>query len=140
MKNSPFVPSVQTTSEQKLSAMKPDTSILSGKILEPGQGIVVDGKKPDYVVPAYESDNDGIWRQGRLKFINKALSEVVEELNRYLTKNIIIGDDGLKDIKINAYFKIKNREEFVTTLESVYPIAHRSFSDGTVVLFFDNAS
>jgi transmembrane sensor len=139
-KNRPFVSTVQTASEQELLSMKPDSSIFSGKVLEPGQGVVVDGKKPEYVVTSYDLDNDGIWRQGRLKFSNKALSEVVEELNRYLTKNIIIGDDGLNDIKINAYFKIKNREEFVATLESVYPIAHRSFSDGTVVLFFDNAS
>ena len=140
MKNGPFVPSVQTTSEQKLSAMKPDASILSGKVLEPGQEIVVDGKKSEYVLTSYDSDNNGIWRQGRLKFINKELSEVVEELNRYLTKKIIIGDDGLRDIKINVYFKIKNRKDFVTTLESVYPIAHRSLPDGNVVLFFDNAS
>ena len=140
MKNGPFVPSVQTTSEQKLSAMKSDTSILSGKVLEPGQEIVVDGKKPEYVVTSYDSDNNGIWRQGRLKFIDKALSEVVEELNRYLTEKIIIGDDGLKNIKINVYFKIKNRQDFVATLESVYPIAHRSLPDGNVVLFFDNAS
>ena len=128
------VPSVQPTSSQKLLAMRSETSILSGKVLEPGQEIVVDDKKAEYVLTSYDSSNVAPWREGRLNFQSKALSEVIDELNRYLTNEIIIGDNDLKDLNVNVYFKLKNRKDFVRTLENAFPITSRTLSNGKVVL------
>ena len=119
--------------EQKLMARK-------GEILESGQEMEVDTHKIKYVTKSlYTNSVNSVksvnaWKEGRLNFQNKPLFDVIEELNRYVDNKIIIGDETLKNININVYFKIKNRKDFVTTLAKAFPAISHTVSNGRIVL------
>jgi len=120
---------------QKLVAEKSDTHLaLSKKILGPGQKMEVDKQKAEYVIKPVDVKIDNAWQEGRLNFQNKPLSDVIEELNRYVDRKITIGDNSLKNINVNVYFKIKNRKDFITTLSRAFPVISHTVSNGKIVL------
>jgi len=63
------------------------------------------------------------WRQGRLVFDNEPLDSVVNEVNRYLTKKIVIGDDaGLADLRVSGIFRVGSVSSFAAALETSFPV------------------
>ena len=128
------VPVVQPTAEQKFLARKSSGNILSSEGLGPGQEIVVYEQNAEYILKSFDLENSSTWREGRLNFQNRPLPEVIEALNRYLINKIIV-DDDLKDLNVSVYFEIKNRKEFVATLEKAFPVASRIAPNGQIVLF-----
>jgi transmembrane sensor len=127
------IPAVQPKPEQKFLARISGESILSSELLGPGQDIEVNNQTAEYTINPFDFENGGEWRKGRLNFQNKPLQVVIEELNRYLSNEIIIEDD-LKDLNVNVYFNLKHRKDFVATLEKAYPITSRTASNGQIVL------
>jgi transmembrane sensor len=128
------VAAVQPTAEQKFLARKSSGNILSSEGLGPGQEIVVYEQNAEYILKSFDLENSSTWLEGRLNFQNRPLPEVIEALNRYLINKIIV-DDDLKDLNVSVYFEIKNRKEFVATLEKAFPVASRIAPNGQIVLF-----
>jgi len=76
------------------------------------------------------------WRQGRLVFDNEPLDSVVDEVNRYLTNKIVIGDDaGLADLRVSGIFRVGSVSSFAAALETSFPVeAQPKDNAGQVVL------
>jgi len=76
------------------------------------------------------------WRQGRLVFDNEPLDSVVNEVNRYLTQKIVIGDDaGLADLRVSGIFRVGSVSNFAAALETSFPVEAQPEDDaGQVVL------
>jgi len=106
----------------------------SKKVLESGQEIIVDEKKMKYEVKTVDIQSVRTWQEGRLDFQDTPLLDVIKELNRYLENKIVLGDARLKDIRINVYFKIKNRKDFISTLKLVIPMTSYTNLNGQTVL------
>jgi transmembrane sensor len=64
------------------------------------------------------------WTKGRLIFNRQPLAEVVEEINRYSDRKIVIGDSKLADVPISGTFKPGDIASFVAALED-YQMARR---------------
>lgn len=68
------------------------------------------------------ADTDRIlsWHGGRISFQEWPLTRVIEEYNRYTTNKVRVeGGDG---ILFSGSFTLENREELISTLESVYDV------------------
>jgi transmembrane sensor len=74
------------------------------------------------------------WRRGQLVFVRRPLGEVVDEINRYSEKKIVVADAALADAPITGGFPEGDVEAFVRAVQS-YGLANvSSDSDSKVVL------
>ena len=56
------------------------------------------------------------WMRHDIAFTSKPLSDVTDELNRYLEKPIVIQDDGLRTLRISGIFNAYDAESFLAFL------------------------
>ncbi|NNF99435.1 MAG: DUF4880 domain-containing protein [Desulfobacteraceae bacterium] len=103
-------------------------------VLDAGQEITVYAKEADYHVTSVDIEYMDTWRRGRLYFRNAALEDVVDEINRYLDRKLVLGDELLRDLRISIIFNIKDRNHFVTTLEKTIPIIAQYTSNNKITL------
>ena len=62
------------------------------------------------------------WRTGMIRFDEQPLAKVVEELNRYSAKQIIIDDESIADLNIYVIVKLDAIDQTLTGLEYSLPI------------------
>jgi transmembrane sensor len=88
-------------------------------IVGAGNSVVFD----DVEVESVEQKSDEIltkklyWIKGYLSFDDEPLSEVIAELSRYTSLNIVIADESIRSIKVGGFYPIDNLETVFTTLE-----------------------
>lgn len=74
------------------------------------------------------------WEEGCLAFAGEPLSEVVAQLNRYSTTQLVIGDPKLASLIIGGRFKVSDLEVVLNFLRTTFGIQVRRVSDGTLSL------
>lgn len=96
--------------------------------LEPGERLVAKAN----LAPAVETTNANeatSWRRGQLIFRDRPLADVVEEMNRYSTQQIVLdGDDPrVLEMQVSGVFNTGRASSFVKALETMHPLkAERS--------------
>ena len=127
----PVTPGKQPEPQEKKKA---DTSTrrpgLPQVILSSGQSVTIDEQETVHEIKTIDTKRGTSWRNGRLYFQRAPLSEIIDEINRYLENKIVIGDDRLKDIRISLNFDIKHRSSFLNALKDTIPSASHINSDG----------
>jgi len=108
---------------------------LAMEVVEQGEQLLFDASETAHEVKTVEVHRISAWQEGRLDFQNAPLSEVIGELNRYVETPMVIGDPDLGDMTISLFFKIKDRKDFLNTLEKVIPITYRATSDGRIIIY-----
>ncbi|MBW2370370.1 MAG: FecR domain-containing protein [Deltaproteobacteria bacterium] len=102
-----------------------------------GQSMVVDENKHVYQVKqvkAADIKRISAWREGKLDFDSAPLADVIDQINRYVDKKIVFGDDTLKPIRISVILKIRDSKHFLTSLEELFPIDARPSAQNTIIL------
>lgn len=79
-------------------------------------------------------ERETAWQAGRLIFEDHSLAEVLESLNTYSHKKILLGDAKLNGIKITGVFKTGDNERVVQTLKSYFSFRMSSDEQGNMVL------
>lgn len=74
------------------------------------------------------------WKHQVLEFVERPLSEIVEEFNRYNTRQITISDEELLDTEITATFRSYNLDGFVRLLELTGPVKATVQDDESITL------
>lgn len=69
------------------------------------------------------------WRQGRLVFDNRPLSEVLGELERYRRGRIVILDRAAGAIPVTGSFAVADTDAALKTIEQTLPVRLRRLSD-----------
>ncbi len=120
---------------RKSIPIKPDQENFTlEKTLTPGQEVIVDNVKPEFNLHEADIERINAWRFGIIDFDKASLEDVLTEVNRYLNRKIIIGDDQLKDIRISMVFKVENSKYFLETLIKTFPITVKSVPTGEFIL------
>ena len=57
------------------------------------------------------------WRQGMLAFDDEPLSDVIEEVSRYTSSKIIIGDPNIRTLRVGGYYPIGKIHAIFDALE-----------------------
>ncbi len=73
------------------------------------------------------------WRNGQIRFENETLREVVQELNRYTGKKILIEDTAIMDIKVFAAVRLDRIDLALTSFEKTLPVKVVRHFDRTVL-------
>lgn len=93
--------------------------------LRPGQQLLAAADAPAVVRPA-NVEQAVSWRTGRVIFSDEPLGQVVQEINRYSRRKVVLDDPSLADLRVSGIFRAGSVDNFVTALDSAFPIASRS--------------
>jgi len=67
----------------------------------------------------------------RVFFENERLASAIEEMNLYSSRKITV-DPAVADLKINGMFRTDNRAGFLEALETAFPVAVRTDTQGGI--------
>jgi transmembrane sensor len=75
------------------------------------------------------------WTRGRLVFRNTRLVEAIEQVNRYSTKKVRLGDPGLGDLRVAGNFIAGDSDLIVDALASALPLRVVDGGEKEIILF-----
>ena len=99
------------------TAIPPPTSLDAGAIARTSNSEVL--VRPDAVA---EAEKLLSWRRGYLYFDNMSLADAVAEFNRYNTRQIVIVDPDIADLRIGGNFRANNIDAFLDLMQNGFPI------------------
>ena len=73
------------------------------------------------------------WRSGMLRFDREPLYQVIQELNRYSRKKILIEDAAIMEISVYASVSVKELDSALNALEQLLPIEITKHYDRIVI-------
>ena len=105
--------------------------------LEPGERLVA---KANFA-PAVENTNADeatSWRRGQLIFRDRPLADVVEEMNRYSTQQIVLDPDDSRvlEMQVSGVFNTGRASSFVTALETMHPLKAKRSGQNELTLMW----
>jgi transmembrane sensor len=74
------------------------------------------------------------WRSGRLEYIMEPLGSVIEDVNRYTSRRIVIADSRLKDLVFTGTISSDRVDEWAATLAGPFHVRTHIDADGVVRL------
>lgn len=83
-----------------------------------GSQLVAPARVADWRVTAANVVVETSWTRGQLIFDDASLASVVEELNRYSGKKIVLDDPALETARVSGVFRPGQVESFVRTVEA----------------------
>ncbi len=132
---------IRPAEETILPVAAPAASLIAGqKIILPATEI---SDRPDEGVHAMQvtslvSDIDtadvALWREGRLKYVEARLSDVVADLNRYYRGEIILGDDEVGELEFTASLRSSDIDKLLQAIDINLPVAAVRRPNGRVIL------
>ena len=99
--------------------------------------------KPDSQPKVLNADMERVvgWREGRLVFRDDALRDVVQEINRYSTRKLVLNDDArLDNIRVGGVFATGSTSSFVEAMEMLYPVKAKPAADGHIALLWRDST
>jgi transmembrane sensor len=133
---------VDVTTDEVATSRSPDThsgriaaeTITSPVRLMAGQQAVRDPSRAGLTVVDINIAAATSWREGRLEYVMEPLSGVVEDVNRYATRHILIQDPSLGEMIFTGTIFIDRVDEWAMTLPAALPVTTSVSADGTVAL------
>ncbi len=126
---------VAVTVQRGLVEVRPD--LPSGATpfrLRPGQGLShVEGQADDVRVAAVAVDEVMGWRQGRLIYRDRPLSEIVGDLNRLFPRPVKLGDDRAADMRLSGVLIVDEQDAMVDRLSHLLPVRTTTTDDAIVI-------
>ena len=104
--------------------------------LAPGEQLVIDAKSQRREKAWVDAQRAVGWSRGRLYFDGTPLAQVLDEVNRYLTTRIVLGDETLARTPIGGSFVAGgDAASFVDALAAILPIHSESVGGDRIVLY-----
>jgi transmembrane sensor len=106
------------------------------EVLVPGQQLQIDHSLDRHQTIAVDVAAVTSWSSGRLIFDGMPLYQVLDEVNRYASTKVILGDSALADIPIGGNFVAGgDTAEFVETLAAALPLRTVRTGANEIALF-----
>ncbi len=74
------------------------------------------------------------WRFGELAYVGASLKSVIEDVNRYSDRRIVLADSTLEQSPYSGTVFVRSIDDWVQALIVVYPLQVRRETDGTLIL------
>jgi transmembrane sensor len=99
------------------------SSLQTTPVLRAGQAAVTTRSGLEMrAVSSEEVDRELAWQSGMLSFADSTLTEATAEFNRYNSRQLVVSDPAIADIRVAGYFRANNIDGFVRVLESEFAI------------------
>jgi len=108
---------------------------ISGKteILHGGDSIHIDSNGSAGSIALFDPMDVLAWRSGKLRFAETPLNEVVDELNRYFKRKIILRDQSLSMLPVTGEFDATDQAAAIDAIKLVFNL-ESEIEDGAIVL------
>lgn len=111
------------------------------QLLAPGRELILPIRSPaQTVAAAMIAPSDPVrslsWEGGQLVFEDESLSTVVERMNRYAERPLVIGDAAAARLRVSGVFRAGDTDALVQGLAAAFDVKARNGPDG-VTLFKD---
>lgn len=102
--------------------------------LYPGEQALITASYTE--VTPVKLDTIATWRFGRLEYKNVTIAEIVEDLNRYLPKTIVVQDETLRQqhCPVTSVLQLQDRDGMLDALSLTCPIRWKSLSDDVILI------
>lgn len=107
--------------------------------LDPGEQLVMSSSGAPRVSHV-DIERVTAWERGEIVFDNEPLASVIERLNRYGPRHIIVGDDHTGSLRISGVFHEGDVDGFVSTIAAYLSVSAHERPDGDVILTYDASS
>jgi len=114
-------------------AVGPVTQLPAGSIAQAGSAGVLVRHSSVAEAETYVS-----WRSGYIALRDTELADAVAEFNRYNTKQLVIADPSIAEIRVGGNLRAANVEAFVRVLEEGFPV--RAEDQGNRIVLTGKAS
>lgn len=94
-------------------------------LLAAGDGITLDDTGFKGKIERFDEETVLAWREGKARFIGDPLVTVVDELNRYFSTPIVLGDRSLENLPVTGEFDIQDQQTAVTALAIAFSLEQR---------------
>jgi transmembrane sensor len=74
------------------------------------------------------------WVDGRLEYRNTSLRSVIEDVNRYTTKPIVVSDEELRDLQYTGTVQLEEADNWLLGLPAAFPLTVELNDRGQFVL------
>ncbi len=102
--------------------------------LMPGQEFIADIDLPKTArIQAADVGQTLSWQGGQLNFVDESLGSAVEQINRYASQPILLGDTKVASIQVNGVFDAGDTETFVEAITRAGLVVE-SHKDGKIVV------
>ena len=103
--------------------------------LVPGEQISIDGRTNQRVRRFVDANVTTSWTQGRHIFRGTPLHMAIDEVNRYATKKVRLGDPSLGDLPVSGNFIVGDSEVVVDAFAALLPLRAVEAGDREIILF-----
>ena len=103
--------------------------------LDPGEQLVMSSSGAPRV-SRVDIERVTAWERGEIVFDNEPLASVIQRMNRYGPRRIIVGDDRAASLRISGVFHEGDVDGFVSTIAAYLSVMARERPDGDVVLTY----
>ena len=107
--------------------------------LDPGEQLVMSSSEAPRISHV-DVERVTAWERGEIVFDNEPLASVVERMNRYGPRHIIVGDDSTGKLRISGVFHEGDVDGFVSTIAAYLSVRAHERPDGDVVLIYHTAT
>jgi transmembrane sensor len=101
--------------------------------MSPGQ-ILDSAPAAPMTVTVADASRTTSWRDGVAVFVDTRLADVVAEMNRYTSVQIVVADSVASELHVSGVFKTGDVERFADSVTKVFPLSVDRSSDGVIVL------
>ncbi len=108
------------------------------KLLEAGYQVEADSTGTLSDIKPVQGAMPGGWRNGRLSYEDVSLGELTADINRYYGPGVIIGDEVLNSLRVNASFPPNQVKQMLSALASSHSMSASFLDDGKIVLRADD--
>lgn len=99
----------------------PAASVSEPILLAAGERALSDALGVRKLVPI-DVDEAATWRQGRLEYIGEDLRHIVDDLNRYTDRDIVIADESLGALRYSGTVFPDHVDEWLDSLSGAFPV------------------
>ena len=85
-------------------------------------------------VVAIDADRELGWREGRLRFLDRSLGQVVDVVNRYANTRVELGDPRLGELRFTGTVFVESLDDWVGALSGSFPLRAIRPDDRNIVL------
>ncbi|SFG29477.1 FecR family protein [Novosphingobium sp. CF614] len=110
-----------------------NAAIIKPMVLAPGQEFVAAiGSAPQ--LAHVDVDQQLRWREGFVEFDDVPLAAAVREMNRYSSRQLIVHDDVIGNLRISGVFRTGNPQRFGAIVGELLPVRSRPLPDDNIEL------
>ena len=99
-----------------------------------GEQVSIDPVAADVSVKEVDSEAVIAWQEGRLEFVDEPLGMVIETINRYSHREIVITDKAINEFHFSGTVSRDHIDEWLFALSEIFPVDVRRVGNETVLI------